>query len=195
MLFFYFWPITTETCYSKLTSMKKILKFLCVAVMVFSATLASGQARYDKGDVLLNAGIGLGYYYAGGVPLQLSAEFAVNDVFSVGPYFGYTSYSYNYGFGGKWKYTFIDIGVRGSYHFSELFEINNEKVDIYGGAFLGYLISSYSGDNGVYDDPYGSSLRLGIHAGARYFFSEKVAGYGELGYGIAPLSLGLTFKL
>jgi hypothetical protein len=176
--------------------MKNFFKSLFVIAIVFSATFASGQARYDKGDVLLNAGIGLGYYYAGGVPLQLSGEFAVNDVISVGPYFGYTSYTYNWGFGGgRWRYTFLDLGVRGSYHFSELFEIRNEKIDVYGGAFLGYLISSYSGDDFGTSNPYGGGLRLGIHVGARYFFSEKVAGYGELGYGIAPLSLGLTFKL
>ncbi len=177
--------------------MKNIVKFFCVAVLVFSATFASGQARYAKGDVLLNAGIGLGYYYAGGVPLLLSGEFAVNDVISIGPYLGYTSYNYNYTFGGyKYRYTFLDLGVRGSYHFSELFEINNDKVDVYGGAFLGFLISSYSGDiYSGYSDPYTGGLRLGIHAGVRYFFSEKVAGYGELGYGIAPLSLGVTFKL
>lgn len=177
--------------------MKKSLKFLCVIALVFSATFASAQARYDKGDVLLNAGIGLGYYFAGGVPVLLSAEFAVNDVISVGPYLGYTSYTYNWGFGGyRWRYTFLDLGVRGSYHFSELFEIRNEKVDVYGGAFLGFVVSSYSGDEfSGYNDPYSGGLRLGIHAGARYFFSEKVAGYAELGYGIAPLSLGLTFKL
>lgn len=177
--------------------MKNFPKTLCVIAMVFSASLASGQARYDKGDFLLNAGIGLGYYYAGGVPLLVSAEWAVNDVITVGPYLGYTSYTYNWGFGGeRWRYTFLDLGVRGSYHFSELFEIRNEKVDVYGGAFLGFLVSSYSGDAFTgYDDPYTGGLRLGIHAGARYFFSEKVAGYGELGYGIAPLSLGFTFKL
>lgn len=180
--------------------MKNIFKFLCVIAIVFSCTFASGQSRYDKGDVLLNAGIGLGYYFAGGVPLLVSAEWVVNDVISVGPYLGYTSYSYNYGWlgsGYKYKYTFFDLGVRASYHFSELFEIRNEKVDVYGGAFLGFVISSYSGDDfgGNYSDPYAGGLRLGIHAGARYYFSEKVAGYGELGYGIAPLSIGLTFKL
>lgn len=175
--------------------MKKSLKFLCVIALVFSASFASAQARYDKGDVLLNAGIGLGYYFAGGVPLLASVEFAVSDVITVGPYLGYTSY--NYGFSGsRWRYTFLDIGARASYHFSELFEIRNEKVDIYGGAFLGFVVSSYSGDNfSGYNDPYAGGVRLGIHAGARYFFSEKVAGYGELGYGLAPLSLGLTFKL
>lgn len=163
-------------------------------MLSLSATFASAQARYDKGDVLLNAGIGLGYYYAGGVPVIVSGEFAVNDVITVGPYFGYTSYNYNT-FGFKWKYTFIDVGVRGSYHFSELFEIRNEKVDIYGGVSLGALISSYSGDGSFNNNPYGGGVRFGIHAGARYFFSEKVAGYGELGAGMAALSLGLTFKL
>src|SRR5690606_27069692 len=130
------------------------------------------QSRYDKGDVLLNAGIGLGYYYAGGVPLLVSAEWAVNDVITVGPYLGYTSYRYNLGIGNRWRYTFLDIGVRGSYHFSELFEIRDERIDVYGGAFLGFLVSSYSGDDfgGIYNDPYSGGLRLGIHIGARYYF-------------------------
>jgi hypothetical protein len=179
--------------------MKNILKFLCVIAIVFSATFVSGQSRYTKGDVLVNAGVGLGYYYAGGVPLLLSAEWAVNDVISVGPYLGYTSYNYNYGFVGtryRYRYTFFDIGVRGSYHFSELFEIRDERIDVYGGAFLGFVVSNFSSNfGGDYDDPYAGGLRLGIHVGARYYFTEKLAGYGELGYGIAPLSLGLTFKL
>jgi hypothetical protein len=172
--------------------MKNILKVLCVILLVFSATFASAQGRYDKGDVLINAGIGLGYYYAGGVPFLASAEFGVNDVITVGPYFGYTSY--NWGFGSGYRLSFIDFGVRGSYHFSELFEIRNEKVDVYGGAFLGYVVSTYPNELGNLD-PYPGRFRLGIHAGIRYFFSEKVAGYGELGAGIAPLSLGLSFKL
>lgn len=176
--------------------MKHIFKFLCVIVMVFSASFASGQGRYDKGDFLLNAGIGLGYYYAGGVPLLVSGEWAVNDVITVGPYLGYTSYSYRWAGYGRWKYNFIDIGVKGSYHFNEVFEITDERIDVYGGLSLGYLISSYSGDDffGV-NDPYPDVFRLGIHIGARYFFTEKVAGFGELGYGVAPLALGVTFKL
>lgn len=175
--------------------MKNFLKFVCVIAMVFSASFASGQGRYDKGDVLLNAGIGLGYYYAGGVPILVSGEFAVNDVISVGPYFGYTSYNYGY-FASGYKFSFIDFGVRGSYHFNELFEIRNEKIDVYGGAFLGYVVSTYPREFKDYNiDPYPGRVRLGIHAGIRYFFAESIAGYAELGAGIAPLSLGLTFKL
>ncbi len=175
--------------------MKNVLKFFLLIVIVFSASFASGQARYDKGDFLLNAGIGLGYYYAGGVPLLVSGEWAVSDVITVGPYLGYTAYRYNYGTGARFKYTFLDIGVKGSYHFSELFEIREEKLDIYGGLFLGVLVSSYSGDSFTgFSDPYSGGVRLGLHVGARYFFNERVAGFGEVGYGIAPLSLGVTFK-
>lgn len=172
--------------------MKKILTIVFAVGLVFSATLASAQARYDKGDVLLNLGLGLGYYYGnGGVPLIASAEFGVNEVITVGPYIAYTSRGYT-GF----RYTFIDFGVRGSYHFSELFEIDNEQLDIYGGANLGYAVSKFSYDNSFYNDNiYPGRVQFGLHAGARYFFSEKVAGYGELGFGLAPLALGLTFKL
>jgi hypothetical protein len=170
--------------------MKKIL-----LLVVFSTILSiQSQAQYDKGDFLLNAGIGLGYYYAGGVPLLVSGEWLVTDKISVGPYLGYTTWNYGY-FANDYRYTFLDFGARGSYHFSELFGITNEKVDIYGGVFLGFLVSSYAGPGGsAYNDVYGGGLRTGLHAGARYYFSPKVAGYGELGYGIAPLSLGLTFK-
>jgi hypothetical protein len=176
--------------------MKKALKFLCVIAMVFSATFAAAQGRYDKGDVLLNPGIGLGYtYFGGGLPLLLSADFAVNDVITVGPFLGYTSYG-GYRFSGSnYRYTSFDLGVRGSYHFSELFEIRNEKVDIYGGANLGYSITGSNFDYGTFDDPYPNRVIFGLHAGTRYFFSEKVAGFGELGFGLATLAIGLTFKL
>lgn len=86
--------------------------------------------------------------------------------------------------------------MRGSYHFNEIFEITNEQLDVYGGVFLGYTASSYSGnDNFVRNDPYSGRVAGGIHIGARYYFTEKVAGFAELGYGLAPLAIGATFKL
>lgn len=171
--------------------MKKV--YLIVLISMFGSI--ASQAQYKKGDFLLNLGIGLGYYYAGGVPLMASGEYAFTDKLTIGPYLGYTSWNYGY-FSYKYRYTFIDFGVRGSYHFSELFEITNKDLDIYGGAFLGYMASSFSSDFGTsgYNDSYAGGVRAGIHAGVRYFFKPKFAGYGELGYGLAPLSLGITFK-
>ena len=171
--------------------MKKLL--LLSSFICFFAV--SAQAQYDKGDFILNAGLGFGYYYAGGTTLQISGEYFATDKFSIGGYFGYTAWNYGY-FGSKYKYNFIDFGARGSYHFSELIGVTNENLDIYGGGFLGYLVSSYSGPNGTFfnDDVYDGGLRVGIHAGARYFFSPKFGVYGELGVGYTPISLGATFK-
>ena len=34
-----------------------------------------------------------------------------------------------------------------------------------------------------------------LFLGARYFFTEKIGGFAELGYGFYNLNLGVTFKL
>jgi len=178
--------------------MKKTVQILFAALMVFSVYSASAQVKYGKGDVLLNVGIGAGYYYAGGVSGIASAEFFVNDAISVGPYLGITSYNYDYNFGNnyKYKYTFIDFGGRASYHFSKHLNLNTDKLDLYGGALLGFVASSYSGTkvNG-YNDPYDGSVRGGVFAGARYFFTPVFGVNGEVGIGITPLLLGISFKL
>jgi len=179
--------------------MKTKKSFLALAGIVFlslASLTTQAQAQLEKGNILLNAGVGFGYYYAGGVSLNLNGEFSVTPELAIGPYFAYTAYDHGY-FGYDYNYSFIDFGVRGSYHFSKLLKINVEQLDIYGGAFLGFVASSYDydGPGGDYDDPYDGGIRGGIHAGARYYFSEKFAGYGELGVGLSPLVLGVTLKL
>jgi hypothetical protein len=177
--------------------MKKVITFFCFGLMCMAAQSAHAQAEIDKGNVLLNAGFGFGYYYAGGVPFVASAEWALNDAISIGPYFAYTSYSYKWGYSiysGRYRYTFVDVGVRGSYHFNKHLNLSTDKLDLYGGANLGYRVSSFSGD-GDFDDPYPSTLAGGIFGGARWYFSDRFAVNGELGFGLAPLYLGVTFKL
>jgi hypothetical protein len=176
--------------------MKKVFTVLCVVVTLASAQTAMGQVDYAKGDVLLNFGFGAGYAYAGGTPIMASAEFAINDAVSIGPYLAFTNYGYRAA-GYKWNYTFIDFGARGSYHFSKHLNLNTDKLDLYGGALVGFVTSRFDDNSGAtYADPYGNTLRGGIFAGARWYFSEKFAVNGELGAaGITPLMLGITFKL
>lgn len=170
--------------------MKKILLLATIALL-FSVT---SQAQQQKGNFLLGVGIGGGYYYSsgGGVPLMVSGEYCFTDNLSIGGYLGYTTWNWSrYDI----RYTFIDFGARGSYHFNEVFGITNKKVDVYGGGFLGFVTSSYSNNNNVvYNDGYDGGVRAGIHAGARYYFASKVAGYAEVGVGYVPVSIGLTFK-
>lgn len=172
--------------------MKKVFTVLCFSMLFFAAQNVSAQAEIDKGNVLLNGGFGFGYYYAGGIPILFSAEFALNDAITIGPYLGFTSYRSNWNFNRR-NYTFIDFGARGAYHFSKHLNMNTDALDLYGGVTLGYRVASFSGPDG--HNPYPSVLTGGLFAGARYYFSDKFGAYGELGYGVAPLMLGLTFKL
>lgn len=49
-----------------------------------------------------------------------------------------------------------------------------------------YLTSSAN----IFDN----SIFFGVHAGARYLFSDHVGAFAEVGYGVAALKLGATFK-
>lgn len=174
--------------------MKKVFTVLGFVLLV---SVAFGQKEYGKGDVLLNLGIGAGHAYGGGLPIMASAEFALNDAISIGPYVGFTSWGYR-SFGYRWNYTFIDFGARGSYHFSKHIDMNTDKLDLYGGAMLGFVVSSYDDGNNLvtYDDAYGSTIRFGILAGARWYFTDSFAANAEVGAaGVTPLLIGLTFKL
>jgi hypothetical protein len=177
--------------------MKKLFTVPCMVVLVslFTATASFAQVEYNKGDVLLNAGFGLGYAYLSGIPLMASAEFAINDAISIGPYLGFTSSTYRYG-GIRRNYTFIDFGARASYHYSKHLRLGTDKLDLYGGLLLGYVVSSYSDNYNYINDSYGSTLRLGLVAGARWYFTDKFGVNGEVGLeGVTPLLLGVTFKL
>jgi hypothetical protein len=181
--------------------MKKVFTIFCFSLMLLTAREVSAQAEIDKGNVLLNAGFGAGYYGAGGLPVSISAEWAINDAMSVGPYFGITSWSdrVNYGFGSyKWSYTFIDFGGRFSYHFNKHMNLSTDKLDLYAAALLGYTVvsSKYDGPGGQdFEATESSNGTFGVVAGARWYFTDNFAANAEVGYGLSPLYLGITFKL
>jgi hypothetical protein len=183
--------------------MKKVFTIFCFSLMFMAAQEVSAQAEIDKGNLLLNAGFGAGYYGAGGLPIMLNAEWALNDAISVGPYLGITSWSDRYSWGGygyKYKYTFVDFGGRFSYHLNKHLNLSTDKLDLYGTAMLGYTIvsASYEGYNFPGGDPdpdVDSSLMFGVVGGARWYFSDRFAANAEVGYGVTPLYLGITLKL
>jgi len=176
--------------------MKK-LKLLSAAFFtagVLFVTAAGAQSV--KGVNYLNAGIGLGTFGlsgTGGLPLTASFEHGFSDKISAGGYLGFVQRRFAH----DWKYTYFVIGARGSYHFSELLNIQNEKLDVYGGASLYYRGYKLKYDDGEYSDLYdnsGGTVGLALHAAARYMFKENLGGYAELGYGVSPLQLGVTLK-
>jgi hypothetical protein len=185
-------------------SLKNKLSLTSVfAIALFLSVNISSQAQvFNKGDKALNIGIGLGSVYglsgfnSSVPPLSASFEVGVSDKvgigrFGVGGIFGYSSFKYNSGFStSNFSSSHILIGGRGLYHF----DLDVEKLDLYGGIMIGYNIVSYSdsfGTSGLFS---GSGVVGGIFGGARYMFSEKFGAFGELGYSIAWLNIGITAK-
>ncbi|MBS1559901.1 MAG: hypothetical protein JST69_14370 [Bacteroidetes bacterium] len=171
--------------------MKKIyVLFSVLSVMAFSNHVF---AQYKQGDKLLNLGVGLNSYFSTGLPLSASFEYGFTPEISAGGIIDYISSDIS-----GISYTSMFFGARGSYHFNKLLNINDKSWDIYGGASLGFRTVSWSSSNGstVPGGSYASGLFLGIHAGARYYFTPRVGAFAELGaLGSSNARLGVTFKL
>ncbi|MDR1356585.1 MAG: hypothetical protein LBJ58_02820 [Tannerellaceae bacterium] len=171
--------------------MKKLIILSAFSFLIVAA--AGAQEIFQKGTSVANIGIGLGHY----VPIQASYEYSVvdgliegeNGAIGVGGYLAYYGHSENL-YGGKFSYSDVVIGARGSFHYQFV-----DKLDTYAGLMLGYDIASakWSG-SGAETAADGSGLSLSILAGARYYFTPSVAAYGEIGYGLAYLSVGVALK-
>jgi hypothetical protein len=181
------------------------LKSIIAAATLFIASLQLNAQTFESGGKYVHAGIGFGsgYIYTGsriGVPpLHVSYEQGINNRFGVGGLLGFTSSRYEsmlindkY----SWRFTYLVLGARGAYHFTEI-----DQADIYAGAMLGYNIassrfeSSNAGLNSSVTNPKIGGLVYGAYVGARYDLNNNLTLFGELGYSIAYLNLGVCFKL
>ena len=175
--------------------MKKIITCLFAFIVMNSAF---GQGHFEKGDNVISAGIGIGsslgvigsYGYSQSVGLNANFEHGIWEiggpgVISLGGYLGYKSYDYSY-----FNTSYTIIGIRAAYHYNG---IPSDKFDVYGGLMISYNIYSHSSYS--YFSDYGSSAISSTgFIGGRYYFSPNIACYGELGYGVSLLNIGLSFK-
>ncbi|HET6252791.1 MAG TPA: hypothetical protein VFE32_01890 [Puia sp.] len=192
--------------------MKKSAFFSIALVVIsfFSAVRVHAQA-FEAGTNVVSAGIGLGSSLASGYTYGtqtpgFSAGYergiweAGPGVISLGAYVGFKGFKYGYVDAGyavteKWNYSIF--GVRGAYHFTGL---NVENLDLYAGVMIAYdnlsfsysdnAGNSYAGNIGSYN----SGLGVSIFAGARYYFAGNLGVFGELGYGVSILGVGLSYK-
>ena len=169
--------------------MKKIS--LLMVVLFGVSSLAFAQQYPGKGTIDINGGIGLGHNLSGsgGMPINLAVDYGINEEVSVGGYVGYLSSKENFGTG-EWKYSNLIVGGRATYHKEFV-----EDIDTYGGIILGYnaATAEWNGPGNATASA-GGIVYQGF-VGARYHFTESLGAYGELGFGIAVLQLGLTFRL
>lgn len=186
--------------------MKKFL--LSVILTVFTLSQIAAQGAFKTGDLVANLGVGFGWYsYAFGATslpaFSLSLEKGLKEVQNIGPLsiggiVGYKHASYAYSSIYDYGWNDIIIAARGALHY-DLFK--SSKVDTYGGVALGVRLQNYSyfiyNLNGVGEKAHTNYTHglFALYLGGRYFFSEKVAAFGELGYGLGYLTLGLSFKI
>ncbi len=167
--------------------MKKF--FLMVAVALSVASVASAQT-FSNGDKKITANLGFGGGY--GTPIAFSYEQGVVDLtnvmaIGVGGYLGHTSYTSNH-----YSYSNMYLAAMGNWHYTG---VNN--FDFYAGIRLGYNVAGGSWDDDSYSGSYDvtqGGLFFQTHIGANYYFNPNWAINAELGYGLASLSLGATYK-
>ena len=143
--------------------------------------------------VFFNAGVGLGptrSYSMGIPPISASVDFKVTDVvpITVGATGMFSTWKWS-GYNFDVTYRNIGIGARGMYHFNFA-----RNLDVYTGLTLGWVIQTASGYS--FQAVSGNSFFLwGGNVGVRYFFSDRLGVYSELGYsGLQFISAGLTMK-
>lgn len=205
--------------------MKKIKIAFLMIVLFTSVQVIAQQNYFLKGDKVVNLGVGLGSAgYFGGhhttslPPVSLAFEFGLKDgifdngVIGVGGYTSFSTYKFDNGKLNSKSKDFVLAG-RLSLHYPFL-----NKLDTYGGVILGadivstdaslYSTSStytviYPGTSAYSDTPYYSidsqgtktGVAFALYVGVRYGFSDKISVYGELGYGITILNIGIAYKL
>ena len=195
----------------------KVLVVVLVLCCVNLSAFAQGDV-FSKGDMIINAGVGLGTFinhdykeYSGTVlnkhykysisvpPITGSFEYGIADLFDgmggigIGGYLGYILFkgskiveAGNINLSDK-KFNLSDmiVGVRGLFHYQFI-----DNLDTYAGVMLGYDIVSFN-EKGASE---GSKPCSAFFVGGRYYFTNNFGVFGELGYGISPLQVGLTYK-
>ncbi len=189
--------------------MKILMTFaliVCIAASSFAQSKASSsQNTFNKGDIVVNLGVGFGSaLYSGSVYTSrtpsISGSFemgVVDNVFDdksslgAGGYLGYTG-AKTVVSGSGVKYSSIIIGPRAALHYQLI-----DNLDTYAGLMLGYnnFNSSVVGNGWSGAATASGGLTSSWFVGGRYHFDDRFAGLVEIGYGVAYINLGVAIKL
>ncbi|KFF28451.1 DUF6646 family protein [Chryseobacterium vrystaatense] len=144
-------------------------KLFFVLMMGFLGTAANAQAYTGKGDQKIQLGMSAWGY---GTGVTGTYDYGLNKLLSVGA--GLNAYFGDYKDNDKDNRVFV-FG-RLNFHLQEALDLPS-KWDIYPGVDVGVL---------------GKDFGIGAHIGARYFFTEKVGVFAEVGNNG---SIGVSFNL
>lgn len=170
--------------------MKKIIAIIIVALAFSLQADIQAQNSFDKGNVILSPGIGLGSNYIGAGfrgSVIFNADIGVHEYVSVGPYFGATFFR---------GATGLDFGARASFHWWQLLDEKVEKdllrnqIDVYSTLWLGGEITTPVN--------VGRGFDIGFTQGIRWYpnANNRIALFGEFGW--TPISfstIGASIKI
>jgi len=172
-----------------------------------AASTGTSDKAFDNGTMVAQVGIGYGVesMYGDMVVPPISAAFEYGVKFapmvpiSFGGLIGYASseQKYDYGPGNNWKWTYdyYIIGARAAYHFTELIQVKH--LDLYAGVMLGYNVVKVS-TSGTASPGYSASgdyVLYGVYAGVRYYFTDHLGAWSEVGYGVGYINVGVCYKI
>lgn len=138
-------------------------------VLMLAGTFVNAQAWTGKGDQKINAGLSAWGY---GTGITGTYDYGLNKLISVGA--GLNIYFDNYKDNDDKNRAFVFGRI--NFHLKDALQLP-EKLDIYPGADVGVV---------------GSNFGLGAHIGARYFFTERIGVFAEVGNNG---SLGVSINL
>ncbi len=168
-------------------------KTLIIPVLFAISGIAFGQ--HNAGDKNLNIGVGLGSNITTGSivvpPFGASLEFGVTDEISIGAGFRYTASHQDIGVG-TWKYSYMVLGLRGSYHF-DIF--GDDNIDTYVGVLAGYNVASAKFDGSTsLPKPSAGGIAYSLFLGGRVALVNNIGVFAEIGYGISNVNAGINLK-
>lgn len=144
-------------------------KLFFMFVLMLAGTFANAQAWTGKGDQKINVGLSAWGY---GTGITGTYDYGLNKLISVGA--GLNIYFDNYKNNDDKNHAFVFGRI--NFHLKDALQLP-EKLDIYPGADVGVV---------------GSNFGLGAHIGARYFFTERIGVFAEVGNNG---SLGVSINL
>lgn len=144
-------------------------KLILMFMLIFTGIITNAQAWTGKGDQKINAGLSAWGY---GTGITGTYDYGLNGLISVGA--GLNFYFDNYKNNNSDNRVFAFGRV--NFHLKEALQLP-EKLDLYPGVDVGVV---------------GRNFGLGAHIGARYFFTERIGVFAEVGNNG---SLGVSINL
>ena len=165
--------------------MKKII----IALVMFAGISSANAQAFGDGTSVIEAGVGFGGTF--GMPIALGFEYGISEKIGIGLTAAYASKTEAFAGFGDVKYTYMLVGLKGNYHF-----YTTDVIDVYGGIILGYnsAKATYPQNMGLFQPSVASGAVYGGQIGGRYYFTDSIGAFAELGYGIANFNVGLVFK-